>query len=410
MIKVSVIIPVYNSEKYLRQCLDSVINQTLKDIEIICIDDGSTDQSVAILEEYQLKDPRIEILHQQHSSAGVARNNGMAVSNGKYLVFWDSDDYYFPTALEDMFFQCEKDAADVCICGGRQYYDQQGFEAPAPRYLRKKEIPDSVPFNVETAPDNIVSITTESPWNKMFLKQFVLDRELRFQACRNANDVFFVVSALCLAERVTLVNKQLICYRKDKKTGLVATVSDGLINALNAWVDTATFLQEKKRFPERSFANRALESVIYLLNNTSDWESYKQGYLLLQEDNLGKLGILQQEDDNYYYIAYHNEAVRHLYNDTPEQFSKWIGTYLFYKEALAVGRQRSNDEKNRQIIKSKEDSIKTLSKETQKLTARNIELSEQCKEQKNKIDLIKKSKSYKAGEILAWLPRKIRGK
>ena len=91
--KVSVIIPVYNTEKYLRQCLDSIVNQTLIDIEIICIDDGSTDMSLKILEEYSRADSRFTILHQTNQYAGVARNRGLDEAKGKYIFFMDSDDY-----------------------------------------------------------------------------------------------------------------------------------------------------------------------------------------------------------------------------------------------------------------------------------------------------------------------------
>ena len=92
---VSVIIPVYNVEKYLRQCLNSVINQTLKDIEIICVDDGSTDKSLQILQEYKEKDNRITILTQQNQYAGVARNNGLKIAKqkaplGAFLLFYSS--------------------------------------------------------------------------------------------------------------------------------------------------------------------------------------------------------------------------------------------------------------------------------------------------------------------------------
>jgi len=92
MLKVSVIIPVYNAEAYLRQCLDSVVNQTLCEIEIICVNDGSTDDSAAILNEYVSKDRRIKILTQVNSGQGAARNSGLAVAQGKYVYFMDADD------------------------------------------------------------------------------------------------------------------------------------------------------------------------------------------------------------------------------------------------------------------------------------------------------------------------------
>ena len=93
--KISVIIPIYNTAQYLRQCLDSVIHQSLKDIEIICVDDGSTDNSLQILQEYAKKDKRIIILQQENQGAGVARNYGMKVATAEYLSFLDSDDFLF---------------------------------------------------------------------------------------------------------------------------------------------------------------------------------------------------------------------------------------------------------------------------------------------------------------------------
>lgn len=106
-VKISVIIPVYNVEKYLRECLDSVVNQTFKDIEIICVDDGSTDKSLEILQEYKRKDDRFVILQQRHSGAGAARNYGLKLAEGKYIQFLDSDDYFEPTLLEELYTRAE---------------------------------------------------------------------------------------------------------------------------------------------------------------------------------------------------------------------------------------------------------------------------------------------------------------
>ena len=99
MIKVSVIIPVYNSEDYLQECLDSLLKQTLHEIEIICVDDGSTDGSLQILEKNAANDKRIQILHQENLHAGVARNNGLKAAHGEYVIFLDSDDFFELTLL-----------------------------------------------------------------------------------------------------------------------------------------------------------------------------------------------------------------------------------------------------------------------------------------------------------------------
>ena len=111
--KVSVIIPVYNVQNYLRPCLDSVLKQTLKEIEIICVDDGSTDGSLEILKQYAAKDNRITVLKQKNLHAGVARNAGLAVARGEYLSFLDSDDFFELNMLEESYRLIRKKQADI---------------------------------------------------------------------------------------------------------------------------------------------------------------------------------------------------------------------------------------------------------------------------------------------------------
>ena len=101
--KVSVIIPVYNAAEFLGQGLDSLLNQTLHDIEIICVNDGSSDKSLEILKEYEKKDSRIKVIDQENQGAGAARNNGMAIAQGEYLSFLDADDFFEKNMLEESY-------------------------------------------------------------------------------------------------------------------------------------------------------------------------------------------------------------------------------------------------------------------------------------------------------------------
>lgn len=115
MPKISVIIPVYNVEKYLRPCLDSVLVQTFKDFEVICVNDGSTDNSAQILAEYERKDDRIKIINQENQGLSMARNNGLTQAQGKYIYFMDSDDAIHPQTLEILYFFITKYNADM-VC------------------------------------------------------------------------------------------------------------------------------------------------------------------------------------------------------------------------------------------------------------------------------------------------------
>ena len=122
---VSVIIPVYNAEKFLKQCLNSVISQTLKEIEIICVDDGSTDNTNAILKAFSEKDQRITVIHQQNAGAGAARNNGLRRAKGKYLSFLDADDFFEKTMLERAVSKIEEDQAEFVVFRCNQYLEDQ---------------------------------------------------------------------------------------------------------------------------------------------------------------------------------------------------------------------------------------------------------------------------------------------
>ena len=114
-ILVSVIIPVYNAALFLDQCLDSVVNQTLRDIEIICVDDGSTDNSVDIIKKYMMSDSRIKLFRQSNKGAGAARNFGLKYATGKYVHFLDSDDWLDLSAYEKTYGIIEEAKSDICI-------------------------------------------------------------------------------------------------------------------------------------------------------------------------------------------------------------------------------------------------------------------------------------------------------
>ena len=113
MPKISIIIPVYNVEKYLRECLDSVLNQTLEDIEVICVNDGSTDSSANILEEYRLKDKRLRVIHKENSGYGHSMNVGFEATTGEYVGIVESDDFVKPTMFEELYNIANREHADV---------------------------------------------------------------------------------------------------------------------------------------------------------------------------------------------------------------------------------------------------------------------------------------------------------
>ena len=238
-IKVSVIIPCYNVEKYLRECLDSVVNQTLRDIEIICVDDGSTDSTLQILEEYAAKDSRIKILRQQNQFAGVARNNGMKIARGKYLCFLDSDDFFDLTMFKKMVKRAEEAEADVVVCDFNNFFELTPernwiWKVGKPKnFLRKEPF-----FSAESALlDMPVERFSFTPWNKLFNSKFIKKIENKFSGTRSSNDLAFVSFALYSARRIAILPKSLLSYRRAIKGTISSTRGKFLETNLVAWKD-----------------------------------------------------------------------------------------------------------------------------------------------------------------------------
>lgn len=178
-IKVSVIIPVYNVENYLRECLNSVINQTLKDIEIICINDDSTDGSLAILKEYAIKDKRIKIVCQDNVGAGAARNIGLKMAKGKYLSFLDSDDFFDYTMLEKSYNKVIENKADIVVFGANMY--DANTKNQECLYSFNKLHTQIYPFSYKDITVSIFKAFNNVAWNKIFKRDFILRNGIVFQ-------------------------------------------------------------------------------------------------------------------------------------------------------------------------------------------------------------------------------------
>lgn len=274
--KVSVIIPVYNAEKYLEQCLESLLNQTLKEIEIICVDDGSEDRSVEIIEKFSEKDCRISLLRQKNSYAGVARNNGLNASTGKYVIFLDADDFFEPDMLLSMYNKIESDHAEICLCNAKNYNEKTGEIKAVKHYLNVDFLPDKTPFSAEEIRLRIFNAINPAPWTKLFKREFIIENGFRFQPLKKTNDLFFVYSSLACAERITYINEAFVNYRVDNETSLQGKTSEFNEDFYVSLYALKKELQKKGLFAkfEQSFANRALSTSFYVLDKITDKENY----------------------------------------------------------------------------------------------------------------------------------------
>ena len=220
---VSVIVPVYNSEKNLRQCIDSITAQTLKDIEIICVNDGSSDNSLAILEELAAKDSRIRVVSQDNAGAGAARNHGLDLAVGDYLSFLDSDDFFEPDMLEEAYNKAVEGNADITVFRSDQYNEDTGEMQAALWTVREDDLPPYRPMYFRTFTDNVFKVFVGWAWDKLFRADFVRENKLRFQELRTSNDMLFTFSAVVLAKHIEFVNKVLAHQRRNNPSSLSNT-------------------------------------------------------------------------------------------------------------------------------------------------------------------------------------------
>lgn len=219
MVKVSVVVPVYNAEQYLDECVSSLIHQTVKEIELIFVDDGSTDNSVKILERYQKEDGRIIIIKQENQYAGVARNNGMKVATGKYIIFLDADDFFVNTMLEELFDFAENNKAEITIFG---HYNYDHISNTVLSETQPVECPINTVFSPKDVEDHIFEFCWGVPWNKLLLKSFIDGTKLEYQHLSSCNDEYFNKTILVLASRLYCLNKSYVYYRINTQTSLQA--------------------------------------------------------------------------------------------------------------------------------------------------------------------------------------------
>lgn len=212
--KISVIVPVYNAEKYLRECLDSLVNQTLKEIEIICVNDGSTDNSLAMLKEYKKKDARVKVMTQKNSGQACARNRALKRVSGKYIVFVDSDDYLSRDALAKLYDRAEKYGLDMLSYGGTNFNSETGSHIYNAAYefgLLPKDF-NTTQFNYKDCAAFATSLTV-SCCLTMYRARFIRESKITFPEGLFFEDNVFFVKSLIQSNCCSILKEKLY-YRR----------------------------------------------------------------------------------------------------------------------------------------------------------------------------------------------------
>lgn len=290
-IKVSVIIPVYNAQMYLRKCLDSIIDQTLRDIEIICVDDGSTDGSWNILEEYRARDCRIELIRQENSGAGAARNRGLDAARGIYLSFLDSDDFFEPDMLELSYAKALEENSDIVVFGADIYWNDSGQYESVRWMLQKKRLPETHPFSGTDIQGNPFRAFIGWAWDKLFKTAFIKAGNYRFQEQRTTNDLLFVYSAIVDANRISLLDKVLAHQRRNVSGSLSVSRDKSWDCFYKALLALREHLKQTGKYDlfRRDFIDYSLHFSLWNINSLKG-PSHKKLYNKLKNEWFAELG------------------------------------------------------------------------------------------------------------------------
>ncbi|MFD4959677.1 glycosyltransferase [Microbacterium sp. NPDC058389] len=232
---VSVIVPMYNAERFIHDTLESLAAQSLLDFEVIVVDDGSTDRSSLIVDEFAARDDRFSRVDGPAvGSAGAARNVGLDIARGEYLAFLDADDLFAPSMLEKLYRKAKADEADVVLTGFQTFDDTTGAVQPQRWALRTQYLPAQTPFPPSAIADHLFYVTNPSNWNKLFRRAFVDQQGIRFQPLRRANDAYFTFISLATAQRVTYVSEDLVLYRVGNSSSLQGSIQETPLEFLDA--------------------------------------------------------------------------------------------------------------------------------------------------------------------------------
>lgn len=194
MKKVSVIIPVYNVENYLRKCLNSLVNQTLKDIEIIVVNDGTLDNSQEIIDEYVKKYPKkVVSIIQENGGQGAARNTGLLHAKGEYIGYVDSDDYVEENMYEELYKKAKEEDSDIVICGNNVVKENYEF-------LSKEDV------------DKEFLLGKMAVWNKIYKKNIIVDNKIQFRSKVWYEDLDFTMKVYFSSKKISYVDKPLYNY------------------------------------------------------------------------------------------------------------------------------------------------------------------------------------------------------
>ena len=286
MTKFSIIIPVFNAQELIYKSINSILEQTLTDYEIICVNDGSTDSTSEILQNYAKQDNRVTIIEQQNQGQGRARNKGLLAAKGDYIYFIDQDDWIDFDMLEEVYAKIYKYNPDIIEIPHIYEY----ISKTKPHKLKFK-LPENNTFNYKINKDYLFG-TSLAGWSRFVKRELVAKYNIRFSEYRTFEDYIYAINAKIHAEKIVFLNSPKYHYCINSSS-VSNSVAEGKIEAIDSLLELKNLLIETKIFEiyEKSFAEFSVISLADIYNhipeNKKELFLIQSRYLLL--DNYGNL-------------------------------------------------------------------------------------------------------------------------
>lgn len=301
---VSIIVPVYNVEKYLDECIDSIVNQSYSNLEIILVDDASTDSSRSRIDEWATKDSRIIVIHHlKNKGINMARKTGFDASHGKYVTFIDSDDFFHQDNIKDTLGILCKNMSDAVIYGSKEFSDQnrdrlmsENLNYEEKLITGKKNIAQYAFFG----DGNISGIKHMTVWGKLYKRSVIESVDWRASNFRAYEDNFWTPQALLMSNKIVLMSCPLIYYRRNVAYGFTGNSLSNKLTGNSIYGKAVGYLEYLEKLQEfyRNLAHK------YGIESKLDEQIYQ--YILLSKtwriDNLVRAGLLNSENNMQYVL------------------------------------------------------------------------------------------------------------
>ena len=294
----SVVMPVHNPHQYLTICLDSVLQQTFYDYELIAIDDASTDNSYNILMEYAKNDHRLKVLHNEKSiGAASTRNRGLHEASGKYIIFLDADDYFELDYFEQMMLRITSADADVALCPILVRDELDKTEEAKPKDYKKLVEFFKTPFHASDYNNKIFYVMPYAPFNKVIRRDMLIEEKIEFQDLKNSNDLYFGIMSIAVAKSIVYLPKPYIHYRYN--TGTQISTNRHKEPMCRCYAFQKIYKELIKRCLWDKFSKMyhdlAVSTVFYAIRESNEYERVMEFIKKNDGDNLGILNLKRDD-------------------------------------------------------------------------------------------------------------------